>query len=486
MLTKFQQQYLRDIVRTGFNGRPIGSIIFAVTSSNHENTRRNPLPLYLRVMAIEEFSRDIQADIRIYPIPDIKQSDKFASYVIRQIFYQGGLDLNSNNTILGSSTPSVINMFKQLGFENAPMELTSLEPETYSTLRPYEVIDELIKSGKNWHSDNAWHEHASLATQNIYDKYKTGDLICELFNDALLSDDADITDTRNYDTYSLSMDNTIKFKFEDIRPFIKQGKIVDVGCSTGSLIRLLAQEFQESDIIGIEAVRKFYEFCKTQEYPNPYVFFYRRNITDQNFKENTINTFIYSSILHEVYSYLGEDVLNTVLQNTYNQLELNGRIVIRDVVGPEEPDKEVYMELIDTDGASKGDITKLSTYRKFFRFAEDFLPRKIKYEEVTTGSRKIIKLRIQDAYEFMSKKNYTDNWASEMHEEFGFYSYSVWCKKLEQFEFKITAGSKPFTNPYIVEHSYQDKVTLFTFKDGRLIDEAYPPTNMVLVGEKHI
>ena len=40
------------------NGNPIGmtgeidNIIFAITSANHSNTRRNPLPLYQRVMAI--------------------------------------------------------------------------------------------------------------------------------------------------------------------------------------------------------------------------------------------------------------------------------------------------------------------------------------------------------------------------------------------------------------------------------------------------
>ena len=70
----------------------------------------------------------------------------------------------------------------------------------------------------------------------------------------------------------------------DIKPYVKEGKIVDMGCGTGSLIRLLSKDFKESDIIGIEATRKFYEFCKMQEYKNPFVFFYRRNILDQKNK----------------------------------------------------------------------------------------------------------------------------------------------------------------------------------------------------------
>jgi SAM-dependent methyltransferase len=484
MLTKFQQQYLRDIIQSGVNGKQIEKIIFAVTSSNHENTRRNPVPLYLRAMAIDEFSRDLHKEVKIYPIPDIKQSEKFATYILRQIYYQSGQEINPQNTIVACSTPPVIKLFENLGFENLPVELESTEPEKYHALRPYEVVDLLVKAGKNWRIDKGWREHASLATQNIYEEYNLGDLICELFSDALLSDDADITETRDYGSYAISMDNAIKFKFDDIKPFIKEGKIVDVGCSTGSLIRLLAQEFQESDIIGIEAVRKFYEFCRSQEYPSPYVFFYRRNVTDQNFKDSTINSFIYSSVLHEVYSYIGEPVLDQVLQNSYNQLDFGGRIIIRDVVGPEDPDKLVLMELNNSDGSTRGDIDKLSTYKKFFRFAEDFLPRKIKYEEHAVGHRKFIKLRLQDAYEYMSKKNYTDNWKSEMHEEFGFYSFKAWKNKLESYGFHVVPGSKAFVNPYIVNNSYKNSVSLYRLENNKLVEEDYPPTNMILVGEK--
>ena len=101
------------------------------------------------------------------------------------------------------------------------------------------------------------------------------------------------------------MDNIINIKFDDIKPFVVQGKIVDVGCSTGSLVRLLAQEFQESDIIGIEATRKFYEFCKLQQYPNPFVFFYRRNILDPAFKRAGIGVIdggVYGKMVTQVFT----------------------------------------------------------------------------------------------------------------------------------------------------------------------------------------
>ena len=55
LLTKFQFNYLKELVDKGFNGKKIDRIVFAVTSSDHSNTRRNPIPLYLRVLAIEKF-----------------------------------------------------------------------------------------------------------------------------------------------------------------------------------------------------------------------------------------------------------------------------------------------------------------------------------------------------------------------------------------------------------------------------------------------
>ncbi len=480
MLTQFQHSYIKEIIEKGIQGKKVDRIVFAVTSSDHANTRRNPIPLYLRALAIEKFSRDFQCEVKIYPIPDVKQTDKFAEYILHQIEYQGGEKLNHTNAIIMCSTPSVIKLFKKLNFGILTAEL--LPKDRYSTLRPYEVVDLLVKSGKNWREDLKWKEYASPASQEVYLEYNLGDLINELFNDSLLNEDADMTDTRDYNSYARGMDQNIEFKFNDIAPFVMQGKIVDAGCGTGALIWHLSKNFEESDVIGIEATRKFYEFCKLQQYPNPFVYFYRKNILDQNFKDNTINTFIYSSVLHEIYSYIDKESLIKVLKNTYKQLVPGGRIVIRDVVGPENAKQKVYLELNEKDGILKGPIPKLSTYAKFFQFAKDFKLRKIKYKETVIEKKKFLELTIQDAYEFMSKMNYVENWSSEMNEEFGFWSFSDWKRELEKIGFKIVEGSKPFHSKYIIEKMYKNKVALY--KSKKLIPLEYPPTNMIIAAEK--
>lgn len=484
MLTKFQHQYLKNIIEDGIDGKRVDKIIFAVTSANHENTRRNPASLYLRAMAITKFVQDLPCEVKIYPIPDIKQTSKFASYMLNQIFYQSGERLSHANTVLACSTLSVIKMFKKLGFRNLSVELIDEKNEKYCTLRPFEVIDLLVKAGGGWRHDAKWKEYASEATQDVYLNYSLGDLIIELFNDSLLTEDADITQTRDYNIYAIQMSKNVEFKLNDIKPFVAEGKIVDAGCGTGALIKLLAKDFPESDIIGIEATRKFYEFCRMQDYEDAFVFFYRRNILAQNFKENTINTFIYSSVLHEIYSYIGKPALKKLLKNTYKQLVYGGRIIIRDVVGPENPNNVVYMELNKKDGKAKGNISELSTYSKFFRFVKDFKPRKIRFKEIKIDNKRVIKLRLVDAYEYISKMNYTDNWESEVHEEFGFYSFSKWKKELKKAGFNIVDGSRQFQSSYIIENMYNGKVKLYSLKGKKFIEENFPATNMILAGGK--
>ncbi|HBY74688.1 TPA: hypothetical protein DEG21_02180 [Patescibacteria group bacterium] len=48
-----------------------------------------------------------------------------------------------------------------------------------------------------------------------------------------------------------------------IKNIVKPGRIVDIGCCTGSLIRELTldERFRESDFYGIEVARKLYNEC---------------------------------------------------------------------------------------------------------------------------------------------------------------------------------------------------------------------------------
>ena len=91
---------------------------------------------------------------------------------------------------------------------------------------------------------------------------------------------------------------------------------------------------------------------------------------------------------------------------------------------------------------------------------------------------------MQDACEFISKKDYTDNWQSEMCETFCFWSFREWTQAVERAGFTVHPASYPFTNPWIVENRYKGRVKLFRKVNGALEPREYPVTNMVLIAEK--
>jgi hypothetical protein len=129
----------------------------------------------------------------------------------------------------------------------------------------------------------------------------------------------------------------------------------------------------------------------------------------------------------------------------------------------------------------------LSTLGRFLRFAQDFRREEgyaLHYElEIVDGTTYAV-LRLADACEFLSKKDYLDNWRSEMHETFCYWSFSDWCAAVERAGLSVQPASQAFTNPWIVEHRLKDKVRLFRRGGSALEALDWPVTNMLLVAEK--
>jgi hypothetical protein len=237
---------------------------------------------------------------------------------------------------------------------------------------------------------------------------------------------------------------------------------------------------------------------------------------DKIFEPNSIDTTICNSTLHELWSYGNqEETVRTYLQNKFEQTRVGGRLVIRDVVGPENKDQEVYMLCNKTDGSNENiemkinDTKKLaahlkglSTYAKFVRFSQDYLAdmresgkrgteTQVKYRIENIDGNEYIVLKLKDAVEFMTKKDYVDNWNSELNEEFAFWSFSEWKDALTTAGFKIIEDpnqadkiSRVYTSEWIAKNSFKEKVELYTKTEKGLQRMDYPVTNMVLAGEK--
>ena len=529
LLTNFQLEYLtrvtcgdRQALRD-VHGKPIEfeepirTLLWAVTSANHSNTRRNPLPAHRREVAIEEFASQLDVDSYVFLIDDLGFTERFAEYVLKKIDVDslGRFSLQPENTLVASSTPEVIAQYERLGFRVLPVELLDLEKVTFVADPPWEVLNKIITDGldgEDWRTNSHFIGKVARASRRLYQKYDFGDQIIELHRSPLLTEDGDLTATRDYNTYVRSFDSGANRKLSLVREFVQPGRIVDIGCCTGALLRELTFEpkLRESDFYGIEVARPLYAECLHRKEQGLFgaenVFFYQKDFAaGQVFASNSINTFTTFALTHEIESYSGRDALLSFIRSLYEQLAIGGRWINVDVVGPRDKKKRVLMKLAKEDGGqagAQGDheilrqfapedrqglstfLNGLSTFDRFLRFARDFRREEgfqLPFEVVQRGSEPYVSLSLQDACEFLSKKDYTDNWTSEMHETFCFWDFPEWVAAVRDAGFRVLEASKDYTNPWIVENRYRNKVELY---DEELCPLDYPVTNMILVAVK--
>jgi len=519
LLTQFQFEYLNKVISRSPNqtldidGRRIAStekidaIIFAVTSSNHSNTRRNPLPFYIRALMLEEFGKQLSVPCFIYGIDDIGNVKEFSEYTIKRIKHdsEGQFDLRQDNTLVICSTP-VLEMYEKSGFRILPAELEDRKTWKHHTIMPWDLVEKISQKNE-WQEDDDLKATMHAASYDVWKKYRLGAKVQLLFRDTMISEDGDITTTRDYNTYVRQMDEIAVLKFQDTARYVKPGRIGDIGCAVGSWIKLACEDerFRESDFYGIEVARHLFDLCQQRkhngEFKNPFVFFSQRNaVTGLVFDKNSMNTIHTSSLTHEIESYGSRADLLSFIKNRFDELAPGGVWVNRDVVGPENKEQLILMKLSDTDGRNDDFDKKfntreelavylrgLSTLGRFKRFVQDFRKKErynFTYETLAQNGATYFKLKLRDACEFMSRKDYVDNWESEMHETFCFWDFEEWKTNLKAAGFTITSSSNAYTNDWIVNNRLVDKVELLK-ADGSIEKIPYPVTNMIMIAEKN-
>lgn len=499
---------------------PVDNIVFAISSSNHQHSRYNPIPFHVRAIGVDRFARSLESafafDYRIVGIPHYGPTPRFAELMLKEIAEQseGELQLTPDNCIVLSSTPGVFEQFRALGFSILPAEYGSDEP---TPLRPVSIMEKVVEAAASWANDRHVREHLHPSTLDLWRDFPdVPRRVQRLWRDPLLNEEGSLTETRDYASYAFGMGNSeiVAVKYNDIRQAIVPGKIVDEGCADGALLVRVAQEFPDSDLIGIEITGEFMARCRERQragqFGDTFVHFHQRNILEPIFEEASIDTVICNSTVHELWSYGdGERTVHDYLQRKFAQTRPGGRLIIRDVVGPEDQQQEVYLRLEHRDGSNDNIYTRfddgealakhlaqLSTYARFKRFARDFLngggeARAFPYREVVVHGDRCAVLSLRHAAEFMSKMDYVDNWESEMQEEFAFWSFSQWKAALSGAGFQVLEnpnapeqGSRVYTSDWIVQNRWQGRVALYRKSYARLESFPYPPTNIVLVGEK--
>lgn len=503
--TCFQAEYLRRVVRPGDH------LVFAITSCNESRSRYNPIPFHVRAIGVDRFAREVCRELgvrcSIFGIPHQKPTPEFVEILVKEIQEQtwGEIDLRPENCRVLCSTPPLIGAYQEFGFEVLPAEaepdgagrwvLRHVTPadlvRRVGTLGPAALEDAEVRAGM--------HPAGLSVLRDFLEVVRT---VAELYGEPLLGEEGSLTETRDYDTYVRAMGSAIELKYQDVRPFLLAGRIIDEGCADGALLARIADDFPDSDLIGVdlsaEMLARAAERQRAGDFSGCFVFFRQCNLMKRLPLRSPVDTVLCNSTLHEIWSFgKGAESVREYLALKREQLRRGGRLVIRDVVGPEGRERPVRLWCAATDGelgeavplsGSPGELEQAlrrqSTAGRFRQLRADFLTPHGCEAAPAPSPRpdgEAWDLSLQAAMEFLLKKDYIDNWQSEMREEFCFWSFSEWRSELEKAGFRLVEGAHAYCNEWRVGHSFQDRVALFD-AEGRPLP--FPDTNMVLVGER--
>jgi SAM-dependent methyltransferase len=534
--TRFQEAYLFQHVRP-----PVSHIVVAITSCNQSHSRYNPIPFHIRAIAVDRFMRELAMALgvrySIIGIPHHRPTPRFAEIVIKEVAEQSGgaIDLAPSRTQVVCSTPPLIERYRALGYEVLTAEAAETAPGQWNMAEslPIEIVQrlgqrpgQLLGQGPGQHPgqrpagagalDDPWIRQrihpASFST--LRDFPEVVHAIQALYDEPLLGDEGSLTETRDYDSYVRAMAGAIDLKYADIRDALVPGRIIDEGCADGALLARIARDFPDSDLIGVdlsaEMLARARERQRAGDFSGCFAFFRQHNLMKPLPLRSPVDTVICNSTLHELYSYAGgADAVRRYLRMKHAQLRMGGRLVARDVVGPSRRTRTVLLWCNPDDGVADhttatptdGDtpatlearLDRLSSAARFRRFALDFLPgvrpagtgpagaQAFAWEEAMTPHGPGFRLALQHAMELITKMSYTDNWLSEMHEQFCFWDIDEWRAELAAAGFRVLEGTRAYVNQWRVEHRFTGRVALFD-PDGTPLP--FPVTNMVLVGEK--
>jgi hypothetical protein len=553
--TTFQETYLRSVMNRPLAElkflhappvkltQPLETIVFVITSSNQQNSRYNPIEFHIRAIGVDRFAQRLGVKYRIIGVPHYGPTNRFARNTLKEIEEQteGELEITPENAVFCGSTPAVIGMYRELGFgvlgaelkvsdeaterrsdEGEERQRQNVQLSTSNVQRPSEedaaffavptpidLVRRAAEAGAKWVDDAFLAEHLHPATRSLWlDFPQVPARITRLYRDPLLNDQGSLTDTRNYAVYTWAMSNpaAIELKYKDIADAIVPGKIVDEGCADAGLLVPIARDFGDSDLIGIEITGEFIAQCRERQrrgdFGQTYVHFHQRNLMDDIFEPGSIDTTICNSTVHELWSY-GEQAktVRAYLRRKFAQTRRGGRIIVRDVLSPEDAEQEVWLWCESGTGVSPVNssedyckyLDSLSTAERFKLFARDFLAKlrekgaraadtAVRYREEVRDGKMYFVTSLKWATEFLTKKDYTDSWNSEMNEEFTYWSFGEWKRELAEAGFHVMARSRAYANPWIIANRFDGKVALFRPEAIEKMD--WPVTNLVIVGER--
>ncbi|MBR4580079.1 MAG: methyltransferase [Lachnospiraceae bacterium] len=283
----------------------------------------------------------------------------------------------------------------------------------------------------------------------------------------------------NEEKYLRTMNSTENSTKDGIIDYVEGETVVDVGSGGGVLLDRLEKKFPEKRIIGTDISENVIEVLnrkKNKEGHNWEVLV--QNFVEGVFPEN-VDNIIFSSILHEIYSYNETEngrfeikSVKNALKNAYDSLSENGRIIIRDGIKTEGHDSRMI---------TFKDAAGLEFFENYVRDFEG-LKELTDEEKVTSIDRE--KLQVAGDVNFIREFMYTYTWGiqsypHEVKEQFGYFTLK------EYVDFFESIGAQVLLAKEFLEPGYPNHLSkLLTLTDENGEETEYPASNCILVVKK--
>ncbi|GAA0842671.1 class I SAM-dependent methyltransferase [Bifidobacterium pullorum subsp. gallinarum] len=224
----------------------------------------------------------------------------------------------------------------------------------------------------------------------------------------------------NEESYLNDMNSTGDYK-KVILDYITGEVVLDIGPGGGVLLDLMEEQLPHVRPVGIDISSNVIEALEKRKRleHKPWEVLKGDALRLREYVEpGSVDTVIFSSIIHELYSYIEMDgfrfnraTVEVALFSAYEVLRPGGRIIIRDGIMTEPVDTMRRIRFREADGLEW-----------LLRYASDFKGRAIVYEQLAQDE---VRLPVNDAMEFL----YTYTWGAEAYvhevqEQFGYFTPS--------------------------------------------------------------
>lgn len=269
------------------------------------------------------------------------------------------------------------------------------------------------------------------------------------------------------ENYLATMNQTVDYK-KIILDYITGDNVIDIGPGGGALMDLIEERYPKKKVLGVDIAQNVLDSLKKKkqlENRKWDVLYGDALNLGQYIKRGSIDTVIFCSILHELFSYIefngrkfNHETLAAAFKSVFEILPKGGRIIIRDGIMTEPADEKRIIRFLSEEG-----IQFLE------RYAKDFKGREIEY--VVVGQNEVL-MPVNDAMEFL----YTYTWGEksyvhEVNEQFGYFTPSG---------FKEFINMVLGDNAKIVEfkHFLQEGYTIALSQKVEFFDEKRNPARL--------